>query len=70
MLFLVLSLMTTDVDSELNIITLHANTQPFSKESVNSSAEAQYVVEVNGGFCAKYGVKEGDKISFKKLTKS
>lgn len=58
------------VDSELNIITLHADTQPFSQESVSSSAEAQYVVEVNAGFCAKYGVKEGDKISFKKWTKS
>jgi uncharacterized membrane protein (UPF0127 family) len=24
-----------------------------------------YVVEVNGGFSDKYGVKEGDKIDFK-----
>lgn len=57
------------VDSSLQIITVHANTQPFSKESVNSSGRAQYVVEVEGGFCARNGIEEGDRISFKTLKK-
>ena len=52
------------VTSDYEIITIGHNTEPFSQASVTSTAEAQYVVEVNAGFCDKNGIKEGDNIAF------
>ena len=53
-------------DSTGKIVSIHANAVPFSEATISSGTPAQYVVEVNGGFCARYGVKEGDKIEFER----
>jgi len=53
--------------SEANeILTLYRNTKPRSEESLFSYKNSKYVVEVVGGFCDNYKIKEGDFISFEK----
>jgi uncharacterized membrane protein (UPF0127 family) len=50
------------INSNKEIVTIHKNTKPLSEESYPSSKPAQYVLEVNGGFCDKYNIKVGDKV--------
>lgn len=61
----VLSLDIMFVNENKEIVKIHKNTAPYSKESLPSEKKSMYVVEVNAGFSDKYGVKEGDKIEFK-----
>jgi len=52
------------VNADKKIVTIHKDTRTLSDQSYPSTAPAQYVVEVVGGFTDKYGIKEGDSISF------
>ncbi len=52
------------VNSNKEIVTIHANTTPMNEKSYISTAPALYVVEVNAGYCNKNNIKEGDKIDF------
>ncbi len=61
----VLSLDIMFVNENKEIVKIHKNTTPYSKESLPSEKKSMYVVEVVAGFSDKYGVKEGDKIDFK-----
>jgi uncharacterized membrane protein (UPF0127 family) len=53
------------IDSKGVINTIHKNTVPYSEKSLPSKSRSQFVVEVNGGYCDKYGIKEGDLIEYK-----
>ncbi|MBU1099183.1 MAG: DUF192 domain-containing protein [Bacteroidetes bacterium] len=55
------------VNSKLEIVTIHKNAKPFDENSYPSTSIAQYVVEVNGGYSDKVGIKEGDKIVWRKM---
>lgn len=55
------------VNSQLEIVTIHRNAKPFDENSYPSTAIAQYVVEVNGGYSDKYDLKVGDKIVWRKM---
>ena len=50
--------------ADKKIIKIHAHTTPFSLDLLPSGLPAQYVVEVNGGFCMRYRICEGDSITF------
>lgn len=52
------------VDENMTINTIHSRTTPLSEAGLPSDGNAQYVVEVIGGFCETYDVKVGDKIKF------
>lgn len=52
------------VNVNKEIVKIHKNTTPFSEQSYPSIKPAIYVVEVNAGYTDKYGIKEGDKISW------
>ncbi|MEG8946562.1 DUF192 domain-containing protein [Rosettibacter firmus] len=54
------------VNSKMEIVKIHKNTTPFSEQSYSSGQPAQYVVEVNAGYTDKYGIKEGDKIVWRR----
>lgn len=54
------------VNSKREIVTIHNNTKPFDENSYPSTAPAIYVVEVNAGYCAKHGIKVGDKINWRR----
>jgi uncharacterized membrane protein (UPF0127 family) len=53
------------VNSEMNIVRIHRNTQPFSQESIQSEAPAQFVVEVNAGYTFEHDIREGMEIAIK-----
>jgi uncharacterized protein len=52
------------VGTDKKIVSIQKNAKPFSEESLPSTGNAQYVVEVNAGLCDKWGVKEGAKLDF------
>jgi uncharacterized protein len=46
------------------VVGIVANATPYSEIPVGPNAPAQYVLEVNGGFCARHGIRDGDKMNF------
>lgn len=54
------------VNSKMEIVTIVKNAKPFDDSSLPSVKPAQYVVEVNAGYCDKLGIKEGDKIVWRR----
>ncbi len=57
------------IDNKGLINTIHKNTVPYSEKSLPSKQKSQFVVEVNGGYCNRHGIKEGDLIEYKLDTK-
>lgn len=55
------------IDSENRIVNIQKNASPMSDKSLPSTAPAQYVLEVIGGFSDKYGLEAGDLISFERI---
>lgn len=53
------------IDSKGVINTIHRNTVPYSERSLPSKVKSQFVVEVNGGYCSRHGINEGDLIEYK-----
>jgi len=54
------------INSAHIIVRIARNTTPFSEENLPSGKPAQFVLEVNGGFCERHGVVEGNRIEFPK----
>jgi uncharacterized membrane protein (UPF0127 family) len=54
------------INSTHVIVSIVRNTTPFSEENLPSGKPAQFVLEVNGGFCQRHGISEGDRIEFPK----
>jgi uncharacterized membrane protein (UPF0127 family) len=54
------------INSTHTIVSIVRNTTPFSEEHLPSGKPAQFVLEVNGGFCERHGVLEGDQVEFPK----
>jgi uncharacterized membrane protein (UPF0127 family) len=52
------------VDSNKKIVSIQKKAKPYSEESLPSFGNAQYVVEVNGGYCDKYDIQVGDTVVF------
>jgi uncharacterized protein len=46
------------------VIGIVANAEPFSDKLLAVAGDAQYVLEVNGGYCAKHGIVPGDRMDF------
>jgi hypothetical protein len=56
------------VSEDMKIVAVKDHTKPYSTESVPSNGkQAKYVIEVNAGFSGKFGIKEGNSISFERL---
>jgi uncharacterized protein len=51
-------------DSNGVVTGIVANAEPYSDKLLGVAGNAEYVLEVNGGFCAKNGIKPGDKMDF------
>ncbi|MEW5841787.1 MAG: DUF192 domain-containing protein [Bacteroidota bacterium] len=54
------------VNSKMEIVKIQKNAVPYSEKSLPSVKPAQYVVEVNAGYCDKLGISEGDKIVWRR----
>lgn len=57
-----LSLDILFVNSEMEIVRIHQNTSPYSRENILSEEPAQYVVEVNAGYTVRRDITEGARI--------
>lgn len=55
------------INEKKEIVSVQKYTTPLSEESLPSFKKAQYVLEVNAGFCDKYHIAYGDKISYKEI---
>ena len=51
-------------DGSGRVIGIVANAEPFSDKLLGVDGDSEYVLEVNGGFCAKNGIKAGDRFDF------
>jgi uncharacterized protein len=51
-------------DSKGVVTGIVANAEPYSDKILGVAGNSEYVLEVNGGFCAKNGIKPGDKMDF------
>ena len=51
-------------DTNGKVIGVVANAPPFSDKLLGVDGDSQYVLEVNGGFCARNGIKAGDRLDF------
>lgn len=54
------------VNSKMEIVKIQKNAVPYSEKSLPSVKPAQFVVEVNAGYCDKLGIGEGDKIVWRR----
>lgn len=61
----IISLDILFIDDKGVINTIHRNTTPYSEASLPSKGKSQFVVEVNGGFCSRHNINEGDLIEYK-----
>ncbi|HEV7351174.1 DUF192 domain-containing protein [Telluribacter sp.] len=52
------------VNENKTVVSIQKNTTPYSEQGLPSYESAQFVVEVNGGFTDRYGIRVGDTISF------
>jgi uncharacterized protein len=57
-----LSLDIIFIDATRTIVSIAANTTPFSEKLLPSGKPAQFVLEVNGGFCQRHGVAVGNRV--------
>jgi uncharacterized membrane protein (UPF0127 family) len=51
-------------DRDGKVVGIVAEAKPYSEQSVGPDLPAQYVLEVNGGFCRRHGVAVGDWLRF------
>jgi len=53
------------VNANKQIVHVAENTEPYSLKGIPSFEYAQFVVEVNAGYCKRYGVRVGGEINYK-----
>lgn len=54
------------IDEAFRIVTIRKNTKPQTLDPVPSSDPARYVLEVNGGYCDRHGIREGHFIKYQR----
>jgi uncharacterized protein len=52
------------LDETKKIVTIQANTTPFSEAGVESYDKAKFVLEVNAGYCKRKGIEKGDLVKW------
>jgi uncharacterized protein len=52
------------LDESKKIVTIQANTTPFSEAGVESYEKAKFVLEVNAGYCKRKGIEKGDMVKW------
>ncbi len=55
------------ISEEGQILDKYEYAEPYSEENIFSEEYSKYTLEVNAGFCDKYNIKIGDRISWKRL---
>jgi len=55
------------IKENMSIGSFQENAQPLSESSLSSKVPVKYVLEVNAGLVAKWALKVGDSVAYKKL---
>jgi uncharacterized membrane protein (UPF0127 family) len=55
------------IDSEHRVVSVAANTVPYSLVSVRSAGPARYVLEVNAGFSRRHAIGPGSRVTLPPL---
>lgn len=55
------------INAKYTVVHIAQHTTPFSERPLPSGSPAQFVLEVNGGFCARHGVAVGDRVEFLRI---
>jgi uncharacterized membrane protein (UPF0127 family) len=55
------------VTSDMVVAGVVANTEPRTLDPREVEAETQFVVEVNGGWAARYGITRGTRVEFENV---
>ncbi len=55
------------VRGDATIVSIAANTTPYSEKKIPSRGPARYVLEVPGGWAERHGVKPGDRLTLPDL---
>jgi len=58
------------INAGRTVVGIAQNTTPFSEKPLPSGGPAQFVLEVNGGFCQRHGVAVGDRVEFAGVSSS
>jgi len=62
----IISLDMIFINSDLEIVTIHKNTEPYTLDSYPSTSPAQYVLETIAGYTDKFNISESDNVIFRK----
>jgi uncharacterized protein len=54
------------VNSKMEVVSIAKNAKPFDDTALPSVKPAQYVVEVNAGYCDNNNIKDGSKIVWRR----
>lgn len=52
------------INANKRIVTIQRNAVPYSQESYAADSPGQYVLEVNAGFCDRYGIQVGQSVEW------
>lgn len=52
------------IDADKRIVSIAADTVPYSEDLLSASGSYLYTLEVNAGYCAEHGVQAGDVVAF------
>ncbi len=52
------------IGSDFKVVGIVENAKPFSTTGRGVKEPSRYVLEVNGGYSAKHGLKPGDRVEF------
>ncbi len=55
------------INSRYEIVRIQPYTRPLSEKLYPSDKPAQFVVEVPAGFCERYGIKKGQRITWERF---
>jgi len=55
------------IRSDATIVSIAAQTTPYSEKTIPSRGPARYVLEVPGGWSKRHGVKPGDRLTLPNL---
>ena len=55
------------IDNDGVIVSIAANTEPMSTETISSGQEVRAVLEVNANQAETHGIKVGDRVSYGRI---
>jgi uncharacterized membrane protein (UPF0127 family) len=58
------------IGKQRHIVGIVPEARPFTTNPLGVGVPSQYVLEVNGGFCARHGIHTGDTVEFVRVSEA